>query len=291
MKMEVHSIVMNSEEAARVLGVNVSSIKRWTDEGKLTCIKTAGGHRKFQMKHLADFLERNNKKTSKLNVFSIENAQDLEINYHILKGDFEYLIPFVIRKALQANRDDVQNVFTGLYLSQYPLYQIYDDLVTPALHEIGDRWMQNKLSITEEHIGTHVIRDCIIRLQGIIKVPRKKHSSAVCLNLSSELHDIALKMVQNLLELRGLKTYFSGQKTPYLDLEMLLKKIKPDRLYISSTLNEDTLAAQSEIDFIFNLCSQFGTKVFIGGTGFDQITFYHPVVAQRLSSFKEVYEV
>ena len=59
--MEVTSIVLNSEEAARLLGVNVSSIKRWTDEGKLSCIRTAGGHRKFQMSHLADFLKKFNK--------------------------------------------------------------------------------------------------------------------------------------------------------------------------------------------------------------------------------------
>ena len=37
----------NSQEVAKILGVNVSTIKRWTDEGKLTCIKTAGGHRPY----------------------------------------------------------------------------------------------------------------------------------------------------------------------------------------------------------------------------------------------------
>ncbi len=288
--MEVTATVLNSEEAARVLGVNVSSIKRWTDEGKLSCIRTAGGHRKFQMTHLAEFLKKNNKKTSKLNIFSIENSQDLEINYHILKGDFNYLQSFLIKKALQANRDDVQNVLTGLHLGQYPLYQIYDELITPTLHEIGDRWMNNKLSVTEEHIASQIIRDAIIRLQGIIKVPRKKTRTAICLNLSLELHDIALKMVQNILEVRGFKTYFSGQKTPYLDLEQMLKKIKPDRLYISSTINEDTLMAEQEIHSIFDICQKSRTKVFLGGSGFDQISFDHPVVAKRLYTFQDVYE-
>ncbi|MCB0298451.1 MAG: helix-turn-helix domain-containing protein, partial [Calditrichaeota bacterium] len=42
----------NSQEAAKILGVNVSTIKRWTDEGKLQCIKSVGGHRKFLMDHL-----------------------------------------------------------------------------------------------------------------------------------------------------------------------------------------------------------------------------------------------
>ena len=47
----------NSIEVARILGVNVSTVKRWTEEGKLECIKTAGGHRKFLMAHLGDYVK------------------------------------------------------------------------------------------------------------------------------------------------------------------------------------------------------------------------------------------
>ena len=64
--MESNVNYLNSEEAAKVLGVNVSSIKRWTDEGKLECIRTVGGHRKFLMNHLANFAEKNKKKSSKI---------------------------------------------------------------------------------------------------------------------------------------------------------------------------------------------------------------------------------
>ena len=288
--MEVSSKVLNSEEAARVLGVNVSSIKRWTDEGRLECIRTLGGHRKFQMDHLASFVRRNRKKMSKVNIFTVENEEDLEINYFILKGDFEFLIAYVIDKAILGKRDEVQNVFTGLYLSQYPLHRIYDDLVTPVLHRIGEQWTEQSITITEEHIASQIIRDAIIRLQGIIRVPRKKIGSAVCLNLSSELHDIALKMVQNLLELRGFQVYFSGQKTPYLDMEKMLQKLKADRLYISSTYNEDVRLAQLEVEKIFEFCAQLTTKVFIGGRAFDDFDFENQIGPVRLMTFQDVFE-
>ena len=112
---------INSQEAAKILGVNVSSIKRWTDEGKLECIQTVGGHRKFLMEHLASFVKKNKKKTSKVNVFTIESSKDLEINYHVLKGDFDFLKSFVLKQVLKNNRDEIQKVLTGLYLGQYPL--------------------------------------------------------------------------------------------------------------------------------------------------------------------------
>ena len=38
MKEEIQ--YFNSHDAAKILGVNVSTVKRWTDEGKLECIKS-----------------------------------------------------------------------------------------------------------------------------------------------------------------------------------------------------------------------------------------------------------
>ena len=40
--------LMTTRAVADLLGVGVSSVKRWTDEGKLTCVRTAGGHRRFE---------------------------------------------------------------------------------------------------------------------------------------------------------------------------------------------------------------------------------------------------
>jgi excisionase family DNA binding protein len=279
---------LNSEEAANVLGVNVSSIKRWTDEGKLECIRTVGGHRKFQMDHLANFLEKNKKKASKVSVFKVENSQDLELNYYILKGSFDYLKSFLLKQALKSNRDGVQQVLTGLYLGQYPLYQIYDDLLVLVLHEIGDRWMEKKLSVIEEHISSQIIRDAVIRLQGIIRVPKKKIGNVICLNLSNELHDIGLKMVQNILELRGFKTYYSGQKTPFFDFEQMLLIYKPDRLYISSTYVENPETDQKEINLLFDICEKKSIEIFIGGAGFDLLDHSHPAISRRLDNFEDV---
>ena len=91
--MELSVQYFNSEEAAKILGVNVSTIKRWTDEGKLKCIKSAGGHRKFLMEHLASFLDLNKKKTEKVKLDLVnalatrESVDGLETVYEMLKND------------------------------------------------------------------------------------------------------------------------------------------------------------------------------------------------------------
>jgi excisionase family DNA binding protein len=286
--MEAGVQYFNSEEAARILGVNVSTIKRWTDEGKLECIKTAGGHRKFLMEHLASFLEQNKKKTEKVNLFPIESETDLRISSHILKGDFVYLNNYLISQALSANVDRVQQVLNGLYLAQYHLPQIYDRLVTPVLHEIGQMWADGKLSIVEEHIASQTIRDAIIRLQGIIRIPRKKTGKVLCINFVNEWHSMALKMVEHILELKGFRVYFSGQNTPLIHIERFFEKYKPDRIYVSGTMVENQPALQKEFDELCVLAEKYVSRIYVGGKAFDQLKIDHPAVVRRLVSFEDV---
>jgi excisionase family DNA binding protein len=279
----------NSVEAAQILGVNVSTIKRWTDEGKLECIKTVGGHRKFLMEHLSSFLEKNKKKTSKVNLFPLENKSDLQISHHIMKGDFDYLVDYVQEHALACNRGRVQKVLNGLYLGQYPLHVIYDQLVTPVLHHLGSLWSEEKISVIEEHFASQTLRDSVIRLQGIIRIPAKKVGKAICLNFSSELHDIALKMVDHILEARGYKVLFSGQITPIINIEHVFESIQPQRVYVSSTIVEDRASVQEEFDEICNVAEAHGAKVFVGGAGFDALEIKRPELVTRLMTFEEVY--
>ena len=49
---------LTSTRVATILGVTPSTVKRWADEGTLPCIKTAGGHRRFNAKDVSSFQMR-----------------------------------------------------------------------------------------------------------------------------------------------------------------------------------------------------------------------------------------
>ena len=57
---------LNSKEVAMIMGVHVSTVKRWTDAGKLPCYQTPGGHRKFILNHINEFWQRIRKNLRKL---------------------------------------------------------------------------------------------------------------------------------------------------------------------------------------------------------------------------------
>ncbi len=48
--------LITTREAAARLGVGTTTIKRWSDEGVLACVRTAGGHRRYREEDVATML-------------------------------------------------------------------------------------------------------------------------------------------------------------------------------------------------------------------------------------------
>jgi excisionase family DNA binding protein len=48
---------LSTAEIARLLNVDASTVKRWTDSGKLQCYKTIGGHRRFSLNQVKEFID------------------------------------------------------------------------------------------------------------------------------------------------------------------------------------------------------------------------------------------
>jgi len=40
--------LFSTADIARLFGIDVSTVRRWADSGKLHCCKTVGGHRRFR---------------------------------------------------------------------------------------------------------------------------------------------------------------------------------------------------------------------------------------------------
>ncbi|MCB0284035.1 MAG: helix-turn-helix domain-containing protein [Calditrichaeota bacterium] len=281
----------NTEEAAKILGVNVSTIKRWSSAGKLKCIRTAGGHRKFEMTHLTEFIQNGQKPNTRINSIPMDRAEDSRISEWILKSDFKNLVNYIQKQAIHCNRNKILDVFKGMVLAKIPLYDIYDHLITPTLHQIGSTWEKGQISVIEEHFASQTLKDTITRLQGMINFPEKKLGVVMAMNLENELHDIVLKMVDHILEFRGYKVLYSGQLTPLINLEHIFDDYAPKRLYISSTYVENLTNAQLEFDSICQTAERFNLKIFVGGSGFDYIDYNKEPVINRLHSFKDIYSI
>lgn len=279
----------NTIDAAKILGVNVSTIKRWSAEGKLNCIKSAGGHRKFEMQHLTEFIEKHQKNGNRVNTLSIKTIEDVNISEWILKKSYDDLIATIQKHALRCNRSHVLEIFRAALFSKIPLYEVYDKIITPVLINIGALWEARQISVMDEHFASQTIKDCLIRLQSMLALPDIKIGTVLCMNFQNEMHDIALKMVDHVLEYRGYKVLYSGQLTPQVHLENVLQDFTPQRLYLSSTYVKDAASAQKEFEEICKTAGNYSVEIFIGGRGFDSLN-YDAKLIPRLYNFTDVFE-
>jgi excisionase family DNA binding protein len=57
MTAKTHRLGLTTSEAARHLGVSLSTIRRWSDLGHLRGYRTPGGQRRFSVEQLDEFIE------------------------------------------------------------------------------------------------------------------------------------------------------------------------------------------------------------------------------------------
>ena len=123
-------------------------------------------------------------------------------------------------------------------LTHLSTLELYDHIITPAMHQIGDLWENNKITVADEHIATATCDFVISRLayehkQNVTPATTKK---AMFLCLEGEQHYIGLKMAAQLFEENGWETkYFGPNLPPEYALQTAIEW-EPDVIGLSLTI-------------------------------------------------------
>tara|TARA_B100001146_G_scaffold223862_1_gene239681 strand:+ start:254 stop:1114 length:861 start_codon:yes stop_codon:yes gene_type:complete len=283
---------LNSKEVAMIMGVHVSTVKRWTDAGKLPCYQTPGGHRKFILRHINEFLAKNKKKSKKVNIVELEGIKDRKLIQNIDHGEYEKLLPVFIKQALNADGNRLKTTLTGLYMKQYLLHEIYDALVMPVLESIGDMWANNDISVAEEHLASNTIRNAVHALgETLERKDYKDNSYTLSLALSGDEHDLPLIMIKQILEIKGIPVINCGRNTPANSIKRLLKKFQPDKIIVSLTYIEDKKLTKQELDDLLKIASNTHAKIYVGGAGIQYIDGQQLKNVQLLHSMSDVAQI
>ncbi|MBT3519325.1 MAG: helix-turn-helix domain-containing protein [Candidatus Marinimicrobia bacterium] len=259
---------LNSKEVASIMGVNVSTIKRWTDSGKLDCYQTVGGHRKFLLSHVKNFLKEKINQKLKVNIIQYLNKGEKELVQRIDRIDYKYLRDYLFQLSLQQSVDSIHDVINSLLIKGEPQYRIYDELILNVLSRIGDLWSNNKLSIADEHTMTETIRNVMYRIHSEIsknnvKIPKK----VICMTLTNDEHEIPLVMIQSILDEINIPSTNLGPNIPAPEIESKIQVVNPTHLIISSNYVLDTDTFNSEISQLLQICHKNDIEILIGGSG------------------------
>ena len=237
----------NSYQAAEIMNVNVSTIKRWTDTKKLDCTQTEGGHRKFTLYNINEFLKKNNK-SKQINIYKISDSLNDILCKHIENIDYEKLKNYFLDILLSGDTERITAIIEGLYLKSAPIYQIYDKLVSPSLNRVGQLWLKNNISIADEHLASNTIIKVINNLSTLLYIEENNSKKIILLFcLKHNNHSIPLQMADQIFSVNGHKVINCSSNTPVFSLKNIIKTYKPNIILASLTYVEDKNMAISEI--------------------------------------------
>lgn len=141
------------------------------------------------------------------------------------------------------------------------LKDIYTDLFQTSLYKIGNLWDHNKITVSEEHLYSKIIETLLSRFAPISDNNANKKVVVTCID--KEFHEIGAKMVANIFEQEGWKTFYLGASVPAKDIIKFVKQIDPEIIALSWGLY---LNLGRFLETIDHLTRFFPTKkIYVGG--------------------------
>ncbi len=113
-----------------------------------------------------------------------------------------------------AESRDVQRSIRALdeALSALPQLRVFDEVVIPALREVGERWHRGALDVAQEHLVTQVLRGRMLSL--LHGAPAGGSAHVVCACFPQEQHEIGALGAALRMRHLGMRVSFLGQRTP-----------------------------------------------------------------------------
>ena len=224
---------LTPKQVARALGVSESSLKRWCDRGVISSDRTAGGHRRIPLREVLRFLRDHQKQLVRPDVLGLPPGTGIR--------------PRVVNRAennftdalLAGDTEVARRVIFDLFINGAHVVDICEDVVTPALHEIGDQWECGAAEIYQERHACEVTGGLLYELRMLLPPVAEHAPLAIGGTPSGDDYRLPTQMVELVLGECGWRATSLGSSLPTATLSAAAEKQKPDLFWLSVSHVED----------------------------------------------------
>ena len=254
---------LTTRGVARLCCVSGATVKRWDDAGILASERTTGGHRRFRPEAVALF-QRENELGVKLH--HGEESVNQAASRRRKNTSHSDCVFF---HALAAGcEEEAAGILICAFLRNKSLVALIDDMIAPAMRRIGELWLKGDLSVAEEHIATRTVFCSLHKLRSVIPVAEPIGSTAFCLGIEGDFHELPTCHAQMALENEGWEVINYGGNLPLFSLTGEIQRHSPALICISSAIMPDIERLSRDYrEFRDRICRS-DVKVLLGGSGF-----------------------
>lgn len=249
---------LTTKEVARLLSVSEATIKRWADLGVIKSEKTVGGHRRFGLEEIARFQrERGLAPTQQAPARAASKTPSrAEVSPSLL-----------FRHLTEGDEKETAAALISAYLHGQSLTSLFDRVVTPAMHQIGDIWYRGELTIADEHLATQTAITALQKLRSVIHVPPPSETRALICGIEGDLHELPIHLLHALLEADGWDVINLGPNTPFFTLVEAMPKHRPQLLCIAAKLMTDPDRMARDYAQVRKAAAKLQSAIALGGDG------------------------
>lgn len=265
---------LNSNDVAEILGINISTLKRWTENGTIECSKTAGGHRKFTMQHVRDYY-KSNKNSDRSMGLGLERLEHKTIYELLNKSNYTELAKILADSSLESNEVSVNNIINGAYMKGIKASLICDEIIEPGSMIVENALRQEYISHVEAFISRKLITRSVESLNQSKPNGSFNGKTALCVNFEDNLPDLGVVMSEIVLRHNGYNVLNTGSHAELGNLQGVIEKKNVDLLVFylcdmqccMATVKDNLSKTALQVKSIVTLANKLKVKVIFGGSG------------------------
>jgi len=230
-------------EASERLGVHYMTAYRYVRTGRLPAHKEAGQWHVAE-DDLTSFISNPNPSAPR------RDAIPERLFERLIAGD--EFGAFQLLEAAMASGADAE--------------ELYLDFLSPVLTEIGRRWHEGKLAISEEHLATATAIRVIARIGPRIASRGRSRGTVILAGVSDDYHSLPTALLRDLLRCRAYNVVDLGANTPpesIVDQAMATDELVAIGIASTNPGNDDIVKAT-----ISTIRERLDTPVIVGGGAF-----------------------
>ena len=180
------------------------------------------------------------------------------------------LVQEYLQNLLKGNRGNCSSV-ARQYLAKNPsIKDLYEEVFKVSLYEIGRLWETNQITVATEHMATAITEGILNEVFEQINPEKKYNKKVVVACVEGENHQVGIKMVADVFEMKGWESFFLGTGIPTSELVKFIRETQPDILAISMSVYFSFANLMKMLEIIRAKFPDL--QIIVGGQAFARIT-------------------
>ncbi len=250
---------VSTVQAADALGVSVSTVKRWVDQGVLPAHRTSGGHRKLLRAEVLALARRGELPHADLGVLAAPARRAGAV-------DVDRMKEALLEAVLGGRGPEVTALFRRAYSFGIALETLADQVIAPVMTRVGHDWEQSRIDVWQEHRASRLCASALYSLMGGLE-GRAERGRPVAVGGAPEgdPYELPTLLAQMVLLDAGWEAIQLGPNTPLASFKKALRELQPRLLWLSVSYLEDGSEFLHKYQDLYRQAERQGVAVAVGG--------------------------